>query len=76
MRIILVHCVEQLRQTVMCSSDVTEIPWKWQEERQESFPSSVTEHTCRNFSAIHAWAKEHALPGGWFAFDAKTRIDL
>ncbi|OCL09202.1 hypothetical protein AOQ84DRAFT_339305 [Glonium stellatum] len=70
-----VHCVEQLRQSLMCSSDITPIPWRWVDEAQESFPSSVTSHTCRNFSNIHEWAKEHALPGGWLAFDAKTKIE-
>jgi hypothetical protein len=56
-------------------ADVTAIPWKWVEEANESFPNSVTEHTCRNFAKIHEWAKEHMIPEKFKGFDSKTKIE-
>jgi hypothetical protein len=57
----------------MCSSDISAVPWKWVDEVHESFPNSETEHTCRNFTKIHEWAKAHYVPGGFLAFDSKTK---
>ncbi|RFU31226.1 hypothetical protein B7463_g5110, partial [Scytalidium lignicola] len=69
------HCIDQLRQSITCSADIAPIPWKWVEEAQQSFPTSETIHTCRNFTNIRNWAAKHALPGGFNGFDSKTRVE-
>lgn len=50
------HCVNSVRQSLMCSADISTIHWSWVEEDQfwEADPQTV--HTCRNFEAIRDWA--------------------
>ncbi|GAQ47695.1 hypothetical protein AAWM_06151 [Aspergillus awamori] len=54
------HCVDSIRETLMCHADVAPIPFR------VNFPASkvivprlATTHTCRNFTKIQEWAKEH-----------------
>ena len=53
------HCIDDLRQSLMCSSDITPLPWTWVEADQESKEVAEVVHTCRNFEAIRGWAKEN-----------------
>ncbi|KAL0568460.1 hypothetical protein V5O48_013525 [Marasmius crinis-equi] len=57
------HCIEHLRQSLICSSDVSLIVWQWSSEKNRSVFQSGTPHTCRNFDKIAEWAKkpEHRL---------------
>ncbi|KAL4942954.1 hypothetical protein BDV06DRAFT_211448 [Aspergillus oleicola] len=52
------HCSESLRQSLMCSSDVSTIHWVWSDEYQRWQADGRVAHTCRNFEAIRAWAFE------------------
>jgi hypothetical protein len=52
------HCIDMLRQSVMCSSDVTPIPYAWYPQYQEVLPMTGITHTCRDFDAIRDWARE------------------
>jgi len=49
------HCIDNIRQTVMCYSDVSTIPWKWHERVQGEFPDAHTTHICRDFDALTEW---------------------
>lgn len=55
------HCYDALRQSLMCSSDVTPLPWMWDEEAHMAKEVATVLHTCRNFNAIRDWAKEHRI---------------
>lgn len=55
------HCIDALRQSLMCSADVTPIPWKWREEDHEAKAVAEIAHTCRNFEDIRVWAKENQV---------------
>ncbi|QLI69052.1 Oxidase ustYa [Metarhizium brunneum] len=55
------HCIDALRQSLMCSADVTPIPWKWWEEDHEAKAVAEIAHTCRNFEDIRVWAKENQV---------------
>jgi hypothetical protein len=55
------HCVNSVRESLMCSVDVTPNVWVWDEGRKSSFPRLDTVHTCRNFDKVRAWAVEHQL---------------
>lgn len=50
------HCVETLRQAIMCASDVTPYTWEWVDEKQHLRNRIKTPHTCRNFDKIREWA--------------------
>ena len=53
------HCIEQLRQAIMCHSDVTPYTWVWDEKEKHLRNENVTPHTCRNFDKIRDWAVAH-----------------
>jgi hypothetical protein len=55
------HCIDALRQSLMCSADVSPIAWQWFEKDQEAKAVAEIAHTCRNFDDIRDWAKEHKV---------------
>jgi len=52
------HCIDQLRQNIMCSSDVTLIGFRWDERDRAPQPVFQGMHQCRSFDAIDAWAEK------------------
>ncbi|PKY07907.1 hypothetical protein P168DRAFT_286080 [Aspergillus campestris IBT 28561] len=50
------HCVDSIRQSLMCSSDISTVVWAWDESRQMTLPLANVTHTCRDFEAIRQWA--------------------
>ncbi|KAK6221088.1 hypothetical protein LQW54_001661 [Pestalotiopsis sp. IQ-011] len=55
------HCVDQIRQVIMCASDVSTNWLCWDEEWQSNMPPGFTYHSCRNFDAVVDWAREHTV---------------
>jgi len=55
------HCYDALRQSVMCSADLTPIPWVWNRKDHQAKALAKIAHTCRDYDAIRDWAKEHEL---------------
>lgn len=43
----------------MCSSDITPLPWVWDEQSGEAKELADVQHTCRNFEKIKQWGKEN-----------------
>jgi len=66
------HCIDSLRETVMCSSDVTPLVWVWDDRLQQSMPRLDVVHSCRNFEKVQEWGKAHALRT---FFDNKVHIE-
>ncbi|GFF57926.1 hypothetical protein IFM61392_05424 [Aspergillus lentulus] len=58
------HCIEMIRQSLMCSADITVDVWAWNEEKQMVTVRADNMHTCRDFEAIRQWALER--PAGEF----------
>lgn len=56
------HCISSLRQSIMCSSDITPIVWQWSQKSQAAKERSDVVHTCRDFDAIKEWARERFVP--------------
>ncbi|KAL4982440.1 hypothetical protein BDW68DRAFT_195347 [Aspergillus falconensis] len=52
------HCSESLRQSLMCSSDVSTIHWVWSGKHHRWQADGRVAHTCRDFAAIRDWAFE------------------
>jgi hypothetical protein len=55
------HCVEMLRQNIMCNADVKMITWDWVEEHRDPYPNFNTRHQCRDYEKILDWAVKHAV---------------
>lgn len=59
------HCVDSIRETLMCHADVSPIPFRVNvPANQVIVPRLSTTHTCRNFTKIQEWAKDHRA-GRW-----------
>jgi hypothetical protein len=56
------HCVESIRQSLQCFSDVSTLYWEWSEKTQRMLGNTKTTHTCRNFEKIQDWAKKNSMP--------------
>ncbi|KAK0114334.1 hypothetical protein ONS95_013826 [Cadophora gregata] len=57
------HCLDTLRQQLMCTADVGVLGqvW-WNREKPAAYPDFNTRHKCRNFDDIRQWAFEHQAP--------------
>lgn len=56
------HCIETLRLVLMCQSDITPVMVKWS-SGVPPIPEADfnSHHKCRDFDAIVAWNKAHAI---------------
>ncbi|KAL8868902.1 MAG: hypothetical protein Q9215_008119 [Flavoplaca cf. flavocitrina] len=55
------HCIDELRQSLMCTSDITPLSWKWVEKDQEAKEVADVIRTCRKFDSIRDWAQENMI---------------
>lgn len=53
------HCVDYLRQFIMCASDVTPVTSNWVLTHHTPHPDFNTMHKCRNFDKLLEWVEEH-----------------
>ncbi|OAL52345.1 hypothetical protein IQ07DRAFT_620013 [Pyrenochaeta sp. DS3sAY3a] len=59
------HCLDILRQQLMCTVDVGVLGQVWYQPPDkpvQAFVDFNTMHKCRNFDAIRDWAEKHQLP--------------
>ena len=60
------HCLDILRQQLMCAPDVGVFGQVWYQPEGEPLPIAFTDfntkHKCRDYEAIRKWAEEHQLP--------------
>ncbi|KAJ8132760.1 hypothetical protein O1611_g860 [Lasiodiplodia mahajangana] len=55
------HCIDSIRQALMCTSDITPFTVEWNTRYHRPRPDFITTpHTCRNFEKLRDWALEHA----------------
>jgi hypothetical protein len=52
------HCVDQIRQALMCHADLTPVPMQQIEGLENTLIGNGEEHTCRDFDAIWQWVEE------------------
>ncbi|KAI5868033.1 hypothetical protein GGS23DRAFT_8141 [Durotheca rogersii] len=58
------HCIDALRQFVMCQADVGVFSFTFPFNDGDPWPNYSTPHTCRNFDSIRRWAIDHIVPRG------------
>lgn len=66
------HCINSIRESLMCSADITPVVWHWDERVHKAFPAFDVVHECRDYEGIKAWTLGHHLEGG---FDASVHAD-
>ncbi|KAF7505676.1 hypothetical protein GJ744_000525 [Endocarpon pusillum] len=57
------HCLDIIRQQLMCTIDTGVLGqvW-WNRNWPEAYVDFNTQHKCKNFDAIRQWAEDHQLP--------------
>ena len=55
------HCIEILRQSVMCRGDTTLITFRWGHTVKLPQPDFTLEHTCVDWDSLMGWAGQHAI---------------
>ncbi|KAJ5772117.1 hypothetical protein N7520_002646 [Penicillium odoratum] len=55
------HCIEMIRQSLMCTADLGLMTYNFVEFRAEAWPDFNTLHKCRDFDKVHDWMYERAL---------------
>lgn len=58
------HCIDALRQFVMCQGDIGVFSFHYPLNDGDPWPNYSTPHTCRNFDSIRQWAIDHTVPRG------------
>jgi hypothetical protein len=60
------HCLDILRQVLMCDPDVGVLGQVWWQPKSVPDPMPFvdfnTKHRCRDFEGVRAWAEAHQLP--------------
>jgi len=52
------HCIENLRQAIMCNADLAPIPTRWYDYLDQNYIDSNRPHVCRNWGAIRDFVTE------------------
>lgn len=65
------HCIEIIRQSLMCASDITVYTWKWNDELGLNANQIKNPHVCRNFDVLRDWARVNT---NQVPFDYKYRV--
>ncbi|KAF8202776.1 hypothetical protein K438DRAFT_1670970 [Mycena galopus ATCC 62051] len=66
------HCVDWIRQSLMCAGDTSVVVWQWDPMQQiTTFQGSVA-HTCRNFEKLREWGQKHKIQT---SYDKNVRIE-
>ncbi|KAH8673685.1 hypothetical protein BX600DRAFT_433300 [Xylariales sp. PMI_506] len=58
------HCIDALRQFIMCQGDVNVFAFRFPFGDNDPWPDYTTPHVCRNFESIRTWAVEHGVAQG------------
>ncbi|KZS88505.1 hypothetical protein SISNIDRAFT_260318 [Sistotremastrum niveocremeum HHB9708] len=64
------HCINTIRESLLCNPDITPDVYQWKEERQSIYLHLDTLHVCKSWDALTDWAKERQVLETW---DAKGR---
>lgn len=51
------HCIDIIRQSLMCASDITVYTWQWREDLGYYANQVKNPHVCRNFDALREWSR-------------------
>jgi hypothetical protein len=58
------HCIEMLRQVLMCSADLHLIVYDWVEQVHHPWPDFGTDHMCRDYARVHDWVEKRTAKTG------------
>ncbi|KAK1993872.1 hypothetical protein LX36DRAFT_537726, partial [Colletotrichum falcatum] len=53
------HCIDVLRESLICNGDIAIITYDWRKGHKLPWPNFKVEHECKNWDKILRWSKEH-----------------
>jgi len=56
------HCIDTLRQTLMCHGDIALLTHTWIPDYRWPWPNFAIDHECRNWDSIMEWTKSRYIP--------------
>ncbi|KAL1971990.1 hypothetical protein VTN31DRAFT_7209 [Thermomyces dupontii] len=56
------HCIDVIRQTIMCDFDTTLLSYDWVADHHVPTPNTNVMHKCIDWDALQAWLRERAVP--------------
>ncbi|KAF2026865.1 hypothetical protein EK21DRAFT_115363 [Setomelanomma holmii] len=59
------HCIETLRQTIMCHGDVSLLTYNWVKGRDMPYPNFNTVHKCKKWDKLVAWNRDRDVTWQW-----------
>jgi hypothetical protein len=69
------HCIDQIRQYIMCSGDITPIPTRYFSSRDRNYVDSDVVHTCRDFESLRQWISDRVRADGGEGVTAYAESD-
>jgi Mycotoxin biosynthesis protein UstYa len=60
----IMHCIDNLRESIMCHADVASLSWQWSERNEGIRVFSDVVHECKDFDAVLQWGKQHYYDAG------------
>ncbi|THC96955.1 hypothetical protein EYZ11_003563 [Aspergillus tanneri] len=57
------HCLDMLRQKLMCDPDLGMVTYVWAKGWKQPFPDFSTMHKCRDYTKVLEWARENYVHG-------------
>lgn len=72
------HCVDYIRQSLMCQFDTGIIPYNWVLDHQNPTPNANTHHKCVDWDALQIWLKDRKVdvPEGFQWYQPKDAVSL
>lgn len=58
------HCIDALRQFVMCQSDTNVFPFRFPFNDGDPWPDYSTQRVCKNYEKVRQWAIDHGVEQG------------
>lgn len=65
------HCLDMLRQAVMCAADTAPVIWQWSEDLGQTVMTWDVPHTCVKFDKLQEWARERVV----HQYDSYARLE-
>ncbi|KAK7052482.1 hypothetical protein R3P38DRAFT_2860578 [Favolaschia claudopus] len=66
------HCIDWIRQALMCAGDTSVIVWQWDPKKNQTIFQGDVAHTCRNFDKLRDWGKHHKIQT---SYDTSVRLE-
>ncbi|KAI9734546.1 MAG: hypothetical protein M1834_002147 [Cirrosporium novae-zelandiae] len=57
------HCLDWLRQSLLCNADITPISWQSDPVAKKPLPQLPVTKSCRDMDGVWNWARENAVGG-------------